>query len=362
MQPSSCSEANLRRIAYAVLAFACAGIGAQADVVTLKNGDRVTGTLVDVKGGNLDLKSDILGSLAIPLAQVTSYSAEKPVAVVRKGQATVEGQLALQPSGDWQVTTNGEAQTIPGASVDLIMPAQDYQKIEEHTAKPWQDWKGGASLGYGLQHGNQETNTFTTTINIVRERPATPIFTPHWRTSFDLATLLSNSSENGVFVNSHTFTTDVKPQYLFTTDNFVFGLVEFDHISTQGLYWRQTYGGGFGHDVVKNPRTTFSLLGGLTYVHEKFFDGSWDDSAQALAGEVFGYQISKRVRLDHDFNFYPNLSDTGEYRFDTATTLSARIAGKFSLNTGVIDLYLSNPPPGNKKNSLTFTTGIGYTF
>jgi len=352
----------MRLVVRTFVALLFAAVLAQADVVTLKNGDRVTGTLVDVKGGNLDLKSDILGSLTIPLAQVTSYSAEKPVAVVRKGQATVEGQLALQPSGEWQVTTNGKAQTIAAASVDLIMPAADYQKVEEHTAKPWQDWTGSASLGYGLQHGDQQTRTFTTTINIVRERPATPIFTPHWRTNFDLTTLLSNSTANGAFVDSHTLSTDVRPQYLFTENNFAFGLVQFDHISTQGLYWRQTYGGGFGRDLKKTSRTIFSVLGGVTYVHEKFFDGTWDDSAQGLIGEKLGYQISKRVRLDHDFNFYPNLSDTGQYRFDTATTLSAKLAGKFSLNTGVLDLYLSNPPLGSRNNSVTFTTGIGYTF
>src|SRR5215472_7339398 len=139
----------MRLVMLTFVALVFGAVLAQADVVTLKNGDRVTGTLVDVKGGNLDLKSDILGSLTIPLKEVTSYSAEKPVAVVRKGQATVQGQLALEPSGDWQVTTKGNAQTIAAASGDLIMPAADYEKVEEHTAKPWQDWKGGASLGYG---------------------------------------------------------------------------------------------------------------------------------------------------------------------------------------------------------------------
>ena len=301
----------MRTILLAILA--CLSVeAAWADVVTLKNGDRVTGKLVTVKGGNLDLKSDILGELTIPMDKVASFLVEKPAAVVVKGKPPVEGQLQLEPSGDWQVTAKGAPQTVAAASVDLIMPASDYQSLVEHTAKPWQDWKGSASLGYGLQYGNQDTRTFTTTINAVRERPATPIFTPHWRTNFDLATLLSNSTENGVFVDSHTFSTDVRPQYLFTESNFVFGLVQFDHISTQGLYWRQTYGGGYGRDLIKNPNTTFSVLGGLTYVHEKFFDGSWDDSAQGLIGEILGHQFSKRVRLDHDFNFYPNLSDTGQ--------------------------------------------------
>jgi putative salt-induced outer membrane protein YdiY len=197
---------------------------------------------------------------------------------------------------------------------------------------------------------------------VVRERPEAPIFTPHWRTNFDLTTLLSSSTENGVFVDSRTLSTAVRPQYLFTAANFIFGLVQFDHISAQGLYLRQTYGGGYGRDLIKNSRTAFSVLGGLTYAHEKFYSGDWDDSADALIGEKLGYQFSTRVRMDHDFQFYPNLSSTGEYRFDTTTTLSVKLAGKFSLNAGVIDLYLSTPPARSKKNSVTFTMGIGYTF
>lgn len=352
----------MRPLVYSVCALLGIVTMAQADVVTLKNGDRVTGALVDVKGGNLDLKSDVLGSLTIPLAQVASFSTSAPAAIVVKGQHIVEGQLALQPSGDWQVTASGKSQMVTAASVDLIMPADAYNKLVEHTAKPWQDWKGTASLGYSLERGNQQTNTFNTTINAVRERPDTPIFERHWRTYFDLTTLLSHAEQDGTFVTSHTLSTDVRPQYLFTADNFVFGLAQIDHLSTEGLYLRQTYGGGYGHDLIKNSRTTFSVLGGLTFVHEKFFTGAYDRSAQALVGEKLGMQLSKRVRLDHDVNFYPNLSDTGQYRFDTATTLSAKLAGKFSLNSGVIDLYLSNPPAGNKKNDIAFTTGIGYTF
>jgi putative salt-induced outer membrane protein len=354
--------AMMRPVGWSVFVLLWTAAMAAADVVTLKNGDRVTGALVDVKGGNLDLKSEVLGSLTIPLAQVASFSTAGPAAVLVKGQKIVEGQLALQPSGDWQVTENGTAQTVAAANVDLIMPADAYQELVEHTAKPWQDWKGTASLGYSLQRGNQQTNNFATTINAVRERPETPIFERHWRTGFDLTTLLSHAEQGSSFVTSHTLSTDVRPEYLFTADNFVFGLAEFDHLSTEGLYLRQTYGGGYGRDLIKSSRTTFSLLGGLTFVHEKFFTGAYDQTAQGLVGEKLGMQLTKRVRLDHDVNFYPNLSDTGQYRFDTATMLSAKLAGKFSLNSGVIDLYLSNPPAGNKKNDVTFTTGVGYTF
>jgi putative salt-induced outer membrane protein YdiY len=333
-----------------------------ADVITLKNGDRVTGTLVTIKGGTLQLKSDILGDLSIPMAKVATYTVEKPVAVIIKGKEPIKGTLELSPSGDWQVKANGQSQTITAASVDTIMPADEYQKLVVVKPAPWQAWKGGISVGETIQHGNQETNTFTTTINAVRERPAAPIFQGHTRTNFDLMALLSHASQDDSSVTSHTFSTNLREDFLFTPSLFVFGLAQLDHISTEGLYLRQTYGGGFGKDVITKPRTTFSVIGGLTAQHEKFFTGANDETLDVLVGEKLGEQITKRIRFDQNLNFYPNITQGGEYRFDTSAILSIKLFNRFSFNTSAIDLYLSNPPAGNQKNNITLSTGLGYTF
>ncbi len=347
---------------YAFLVFVSFLAMASADEVTLKNGDRIIGTLLTVKGGNLELKSDVLGDLTIPLAQVASFSAEKPVAVMIKGEKTLRGQIQLEPSGNWQVTANGKPQTVTAASVDVIMPVEAYDKLVEHTATPWQDWKGGASLGYAIQRGDQQTSNFSTTVAATRERPATPTFLRHWRTNYGLTMLFSHAAQNGISVTSNTFSTGLRQDYLFAPDDFLFGLAQFDHVGAQGLYLRQTYGGGYGHDVIKTSRTLFSVLSGITFVHQKFFTGAYAQSAEALAGERLGFQITKLVRLEHNLNFYPNLSSTGQYRFDTATTLSAKISNRFSVNAGVIDFYLSDPAAGSHKNNISFTTGLGYTF
>ena len=347
-----------------LLAFACLASTGYADVVTLKNGDRLTGTLVTIKGGTLQLKSDILGSLAIPMASVATYTVDKPVAVITKGKEPVRGALELTPSGDWQVKANGQTQTIAAANMDTIMPVDTYQSLVVAAPKPWQAWKGGISLGESIQHGNQQTNTFTTTINAVRERTEAPIFQRHTRTNFDLVTLLSHASEsnNDNSVTSHTLSSNLREDFLFTPTLFVFGLAQLDHISTEGLYLRQTYGGGFGKDVIKNNRTTFSVIGGLTAQHEKFFTGLHDESLDGLVGEKLGEQITKRIRFDQNLNFYPNFTQGGEYRFDTNAILSIKLFNRFSFNASAIDLYLSNPPAGNQKNNITFSTGLGYTF
>jgi putative salt-induced outer membrane protein YdiY len=352
----------MKRIAPAVLALLIFAAVAHADVVTLKNGDRVTGTFVGEKGGKLQLKSDVLGDLSIPVDKIASFSAEKAVAVVVKGQKPVEGQLELTSSGDWQITASGKSQTITAATVDNIMLATEYEALENHNAKPWQDWTGNATLGYSVQRGDQDTSNLAATLAAVRERPAAPIFKMHWRTNFNLSTLLSKSTQAATTISSNTLDTSVREDYLFSPANFVFVIGGLDHIGAQGLYLRETFGGGYGRTLINKSRTNFSVLAGATFVHEKFFTGANDQTAAILVGEKLGIQISKRVRFDHNLNFYPNVSNTGQFRFDTTTSLAANLSKKFSLNTSVIDLYLTNPAAGSQKNNIAFTTGIGYAF
>ena len=351
------------------LALICLASIARADVATLKNGDRVTGDLLMIKGGTLQLKTTNLGVVSIPMAQVATYSVEKPVAVIIKGQEPLYGTLKLLPSGEWQVkVANGQAQTIAAAKPELIIPQADYEKVEQPPAV-WQAWKGAANLGYSLQNGNQQTDTLTTSIAATRERLETPIFEPHWRTHFDFTTLFSHAEQKSLTpphtitstVTSRTLTADLRQDYLFSAANFLFVFGQANHVSTQDLYLQQTYGGGMGRDVVKNARTTFSVLGGLTYVQEKFFNGLNTRTAQILVGEALGDQFTKRLRLDHYLHFYPDVIHGGQYRFDTSAVLSFKLTTKLLVNASVIDLYLSNPPTG-EKNNITFSTGIGYSF
>lgn len=346
----------------ALCALVVASASGFADVATLKNGDRVAGTLVIIKGGALTLNADALGTVTIPLAKLATYSADKDVAVIIKGREPMEGHLELAPSGDWILKTKDKTETIPAAKVDSIMPASEYEKLVVATPRAWQAWKGAASLGESVQHGNQESNTFTTTIGAIRERPAAPIFQMHSRTNFNVTALLSHAAQDGSTVTTHTLSALLRQDYLLSPTNFVFGLAQLDHISTEGLYLRQTYGGGFGRQLVKTSKTSFNVIGGLTAQHEKFFTGLSDETLDGLVGENLLEQFTKRIALTHNLNFYPNFTEGGQYRFDTTTTLAIKLSNKFSFTTNAIDLYLSNPPAGNEKNNITLSLGIGYTF
>ncbi|MEO8255753.1 MAG: DUF481 domain-containing protein [Acidobacteriota bacterium] len=336
---------------------------ANADVVVLKNGDRLSGTFQSVRGTSLTLLADGLGSLTIPLARVAGLSLDQEVTVVRSGQPALRGVLSLDPSGDWQLTdAGGSAQTIGVASVEVILPVERYQSIVDHQASVWQDWTGSVNLGYSVQHGDQQNHTFSSSVDARRERPPAPIFVPHARTNVHQSVLLARAAEAGASISSTTFSARVRQDILFTTGNFVFGIVQFDHVGTEGLSLRQTYGGGSGYDRSLTSRGTLSLLVGLTLSRERFSTGVDQQTAQLLTGEQIRLQITPRVRLDHSANVYPNLSVFGQYHFDVRAALDITLTDRFFLNTALMDLYLTNPSPGSRRNNFAVTTGITTAF
>lgn len=340
-----------------------AAISACADVVTLKDGERLTGNWVTVQGGNLNFHSDTLGAVTIPLAKVSSFSVSAEAVIVRTDHTTVRGQLELLPSGDWRVTHAGSSQVVRAASVDTIMPEATYTALVEHKGKLYQDWHGSANLGYDLQRGDQQTGALSAGVAATRERPEAPVFIRHFRTDYSLLMLFSKAQQGSTVIRSNTITTLLREDYLFTPENFLFVSGELDHIQTQGLYLRQTYGGGYGRDLIHSSRMLFSVLGGLTFVNEKFYTGGpARQSAQLLLGERLSFALGPRMHFDHYVNFYPDLSDTGEYHFDTSSSLSFKLTSRLAANISLIDNYLSNPVPGNHSNNVALTTGVGLTF
>lgn len=352
----------MRIVVGTLLSLLCVTALANADTAVFKNGDRLTGSFVEVRGGNLLLKSDILGDVTVPLAKVQSFRAAEPAVIVRQDQTVIRGRVELESSGAWRVRTPGGARIVPEAKVRAILSEKDYHAQVEESRKPWQDWNGTVNFGYSIQRGDQQTGTISSTVVATRERPHDLIFSPHWRTNAGLTMLFSHAQQEGVSVTSNTIISNLRQDYLFSARDFVFVAAQLDHIGAQGLYLRQTFGGGFGHDVIHGDRTVLSLLAGTNYVHEKFNIGPSNSSAEALAGEKLGLKVNSRIRLDQALSFYPNLSKRGQYRWDANANLGLKINSRLAVNTGVIDLYLSNPSAGSHKNNVAFTTGLGLTF
>jgi len=160
--------------------------------------------------------------------------------------------------------------------------------------------------------------------------------------------------------------------------SFVFALADFQTNELQHLDLRKVFGGGFGYHVFKTPDTTFDIFGGATYDRDSF--GSYrlsnptpppaftvvpeivKDSGEALFGEEFDKKFTKRTVLTERFSFYPNLTSTGDYRFQLDSNIATQLNNWLSWHVTLSDRYISYPPIGLKTDDLLLSTGLRVTW
>jgi len=129
-----------------------------------------------------------------------------------------------------------------------------------------------------------------------------------------------------------------------------------------------------GYHVIKTPDTTFDVFAGIDYDRDSF--GSYQlvnatppplfilvpskaqNSAEAIIGEEFDKKLSKRSTLNERFSFFPNLSHTGDYRFQFDASIATQLKNWLSWQATLSDRYISYPPVGLKANDLLLSTGL----
>ena len=156
---------------------------------------------------------------------------------------------------------------------------------------------------------------------------------------------------------------------------FVFVGADFMSDALQGLNLRSVGSAGLGFHAIKNATTTLDLLAGGNYTHETYVTYMAQtpplpplrqllvhNSAGLTLGEELNHTLSKSTLIIQKLYFYPNLSNTGDYRgefdFGTVTKISKRLGWQNQFT----DFYTKTPPPGKKKNDVVFTTGINFSF
>ena len=329
---------------------------AWADQVVMKNGDRVTGTILKQDGKAITVKTDSFGIVTAPWDQVASLKSDQPVNVVLKDGKTLVGTVA-PGEGEIEVTTRDTKVNVNPGEVSTIRNA-DEQKAYERMLSPGllQLWSGGGSLGWAGTNGNAKTLTFTTAFNAAR------------MTNTDKTSIYFNLIKASALINGQSASTaqavrggigydhNVSPR-LFVN---VFNDYEYDRF--QNLDLRFVVGGGFGFHAVKTERSILDVLGGVDYNRSSFSTPLTRNSAEAFWGDEYSLKLTGTSSLVQSFRMFNDLSDTGAYRMNVDLGVATKVRKWLSWNVALSDRYLSNPVPGRKTNDWLYTTGLGLTF
>ena len=343
-----------------------------ADQVTLKNGDRLTGTVVKSDGKTLVLHTDAGGDLTIQFAAIQEMKTDKELHVTLKGGKTVVGPVTTTDGKLEIATKTGGTVEAPKDEVTLIRNDAE-QETYDKSLHPGlrHGWTVGANVGFSVARGNSETENLALAFNAVHAslNDKITLYASSIDTTNNLATPSTVANlETGGF----RYDRNIGPRM------FAFVAADFQSNALQYLDLRSVYTGGFGAHVIKSDNTMLNFLAGVNYTHETYSNGavntpvtvpptyvSYGVTNRFVAltlGEELTQQLGKSTEVTENFYFYPNLRQTGDYR----TTFNIGSVTKLNKWLGwqnqFGDIYVSNPPIGAKDNDLIFTTGLNIAF
>ncbi|MEP7351628.1 MAG: DUF481 domain-containing protein [Acidobacteriota bacterium] len=327
-----------------------------ADVVVMKNGDRVTGTVVKKDGANLTVKTANFGEVTLPWADITNITTDMQVTVELAGGQQIQGPLS---------TANGQI-NVGGRTLGLgdVVAVRDYasQVAYQSRLKPgWgQLWAGTGSLSWAGTSGNAKTNTFAVGMSAVRATNSdqTSIYFNAVKASAKIGAADTNTAQ--AVRGGWSYNRNLTPKLFFT------GFNDWEYDKFQALDLRAVFGGGLGYKLLNTEHTKVNVVAGGDFNHAKFDPAPLAkftrNDAEIYWGGDLDHHLGARSALTAKFRMFNNLSSEGGYRMNFDAGYSTQLFKWLSWNVAFSDRYLSIPAPGRKANDVLYTTGIGVSF
>ncbi len=340
----------------------CLGSSAAADVVTMKNGDRLTGTVVKADGKVLILKSEYAGQITLRWDAVAGITAGPSIYVGLKDGNVLMGALSLL--GEKAEIANKETGTVP-ASRDVIayIRSSDEQTAYQQEIDRYRNprlvdlWTGFVDLGISQARGNANTTNLATTASAVRATTRDKIgvqFTSLYATA--------NTPENLSVVTANAIRGGLKYELNLSPAIFTFASADLEYDEFQNLDLRFAPAWGLGHHVWKADRGFFDWQAGASLNREFFATGLKRTSGEMLLGQELLYRLTEKVTLREKMLVFPNLTEGGDYRANLDLSAETALWRWFGWHITASDRLLSAPMPGRRKNDILLTTGFRLTF
>ena len=340
-----------------------------ADQVTLKNGDRLTGTVVKGDGKTLTLHTEAVGDVTIQFSAIQDIKTDQELHVSLKDGKTAVGPVTTA-DGKIEVATKS-AGTVEAPTGDVSLIRNDAEQAAyDKSLHPGllHGWTGGANVGFSVARGNSETENLALAFNAVHASLSNKLTL--YATSIDTTNNLASPSTVASLEQG-----GLRLEHNVSSKLFVFGAADFMANALQYLDLRSVYSGGFGFHAIKSDTTVLDFLGGLNYTHETYSNGAVIPGTDAFVsygvtnrfaaltlGEELDKKLGKSTSLVQTFTIYPNLQQTGEYRILFNAGTVTKLNKWFGWQNQFGDIYVTNPPIGAKKNDVIFTTGLNVSF
>lgn len=333
-------------VAIACWAHATAAYAQKTDVVTLANGDRITGEIKRLERGRLEFSTDDAGTLYLEWDKlVTLVATTRIFDLVTSDDHRYLGSLGAGAPRTLTVVQTGGSTTLSMEQVTWISPIG---------TGFWDKLDGSVDVGfsYTRSSGIAQLNLNSAT--------------SYRRPGFEARTNLSftgTATEDG---DNRDDRGALDLAYLRYREKWVVtGASRFETNESLGIELRSQVGGGFGPRLVNSNRGQLWLGGGLMVNWEDAVDLETTTNVEAVFFFESSYYTYDRPKttIDVKFQYYPSLSDFGRQRIQLDASVKRELWKDFFLSVNLFDTFDSRPPnTAFDTNDFGIVLSIGWTY
>lgn len=337
------------RAALAVAMMALSGTASaqgKTDVVTLANGDRITGEVKRLERGRLEFSTDDAGTLYLEWDKLLSVVAARFVEVLTTDGSRFLGTLVPAPARAIAVATDEGSMTLQMAEVTLITPIG---------TSFWRKLDGSIDLGfnYTRSSGVAQLNFNSSTIY---RKPASSI-----RLNAS-ATWTETDDEEGRDDRGYVEGTFLRYPWQRW---FLSAAGRMETNESLGLELRSQVGGVVGPRLVNSNRAQMTVGGGLAFNDERGVDVEPTQNVEGLFVFLWSYYTydHPKTNLDVTTQYYPSLSNLGRHRIQLDAAVKRELWKDFFVSLSMYNTYDSRPPnPEANTNDIGFVISLGWSY
>ena len=320
----------------------------RTDVVTLRNGDRITGEVVRLDRGRLEFKTDDAGTLYFEWDKLATVVATRLVEVVTSDGRRFLGSLGSAATRSITVVTSE-------GTVSLQMP--EVTIIRAIGGSFWGQLDGSVDAGYNYTQSSGVAQLNVNSDTILQGPAARARLTAS-------LTMTRNDDDEG---DERDDRGSLEASYLRYPwrEVFIRAGGRFETNESLGLTLRSQVAAAVGPRLVNSNRAQLTVGAGLAFNDERGVDVEPTQNIEALITFKNSFYTYDRPKTNFDisFDYYPSLSNRGRQRVQLDASVKREFFKDLFLSFNLYNSYDNRPPnPEANTNDIGFVLSIGWSY
>jgi Protein of unknown function, DUF481 len=319
----------------------------KTDLVTLRNGNNISGNIISLRFGILRVKTSDMSTLNIKWPAVRSILSKFSFAVEIRDGTKIFGPIDTSSDGTQLIVGGGDRLS--------KIRMEDVERIDKYSPSFWRRINGNLAVGFSY------TKSSAISIGSVNLDSA------YRSTATDIALAFSSNSTkstDGVTTNRDVLSTSV--QFLQQSRNFwgLIGSAERDQ--DLGIDTRLVGGAVLGRRLAQTSHSeltgTVGLVGSQEWIAGSSAARTSVEGVIGGAWRVFKF-TDPETTLNLDMAVFPSISESGRYRATGDLSLTYKVTGDFTVGLAGYLSYDNRPPePTAQTSDYGLTFNLGYSF